>query len=397
MLSSLLLSVLRRGCEGYPSLAKLNRRLDYLYGTDLSLRSFARGDRLITGLALDLLDPAYLPNKEEDLLDQALEVVDQLLFHPLLDEKGLLLASYVEAEKKNLCDRIRARRNHPAAYAVHRCRELLFSEDPSGALYRTTEEDVRAVTPEELTAFYRTLCAHMHLSCFYVGPRAPEELLPLLERRLGAVAKNERPQLPESRTLWLKGEALSVDEELPVTQGHLVLGFSTSVTLRDKLFFACKVFCEMLGGTPTSRLFLEVRERRSLCYSCYSAYDSYKGALLVTCGLANEHRKEAEDAILTQLRKLQEGHFREEELGNAKQSLINIYCQTEDNPSSIENFYFSRASADALLSAEECAARTAAVTREEVLAVARALRLGVTYFLKATLESEEENDDDEAD
>ena len=196
MLSSLLFSVLRRGCVRYPTLDALNRRLDYLYGTDLSLRNFSRGDRLLSGIALDLLDPSYLPTGEEGLLREALEVVRELLFFPLLDGEGNLLSRYVESEKQQLCDRIRARRSNPAAYAVHRCRELLFSEDPTGALYTVTEEEVMAVTPAALTAFYHRYLSSMHLQAFYVGPREGEEILSVLEEIFGDLVKTPRATLP---------------------------------------------------------------------------------------------------------------------------------------------------------------------------------------------------------
>ena len=395
MLSSLLFSVLRRGCVRYPTLDALNRRLDYLYGTDLSLRNFSRGDRLLSGVALDLLDPSYLPTGEEGLLREALEVVRELLFFPLLDGEGNLLSRYVESEKQHLCDRIRARRSNPAAYAVHRCRELLFSEDPTGALYTVTEEEVMAVTPAALTAFYHRYLSSMHLQAFYVGPREGEEILSVLEEIFGDLVKTPRATLPPTAFVRAKERPQVVRETLPVTQGHLVMAWTTATTVNDPLFFACKVFNEMLGGTPVSRLFLEVRERRSLCYSCYSSYEAYKGVLLVVCGLENEADEEARRAILSELDALCRGEFTDAEIAAAKQSLANIYRQTEDNPATIENFYLSRASADASISVEECARRTAAVTREEILQVAERLCLSVDYFLEGTLGGEEDGCDEE--
>ena len=395
MLASLLFSVLRRGCKSYPTLDALNRRLDYLYGTELSLRSYARGDRLVTGVVLELLDGAYLPEGENDLMEDALAVVRELLFCPLLDGEGKFLSRYVESEKEHMCNRIRARKSHPSAYAVHRCRALLYENDPTGVLYRVTEEDVASVTPTELTAFYRRFLKEMHLRCFYVGPKPAKEVLDVLHCHFGDCVKGERQALPASVTPPPLPTPRRVDETLPVTQGHLVLAFSTATTVNDPLFFACKVFNEMLGGSPVSRYFLEVRERRGLCYSCSSSYDSYKGVIFAVCGLETSARKEAEAAMLEQLQALACGDFSDEELAMEKQSLQNIYRQTEDNPGSIENFYFSRAEADALLSAEECSRRTAAVTREEVLRVAERISLNVAYFLEGTLAGEEEACDEE--
>lgn len=395
LLTTLLFSVLRRGCRRYPTLAELNRRLDFLYGTELSLRNFSRGDCMVAGLSLDLLDGAYLPEEEDELLDRALDVVDELLFCPLLDEEGRLLSRYVESEKEHLCNRIRSRKSQPSAYAVHRTKELLFAEDPSGALYRVTEEDVLSVNAEELTAFYRRFLSELRLSAFYVGPKSEEEILSLLEAHFGKHVHASAAGLLPTVTLEGRESPLRVDETLPVTQGHLVMAYRTGVTLKDRLFFACKVFNELLGGTPMSRLFLEVREKRSLCYSCYSAYESYKGVIFVTCGLENQSRAEAEAAIGEQLLQLCRGEYSDEELAMAKESLKNIYRQNEDNPASIENFYFSRSTANATLDVEECVARTEAVTREEIAELAAMLSLNVVYFLEGTLAGEEAYEDED--
>ena len=117
-LTSLLLSVLRRGTQHYPDLASINRRLDYLYGAELGIRNFYRGDSQIIGLTADMVDASYLPDAGEDPLEDVLEVMCQILFHPLLDEKGLLLEKYVESEKKLQCEHIRSIKSNPRAYCM---------------------------------------------------------------------------------------------------------------------------------------------------------------------------------------------------------------------------------------------------------------------------------------
>ena len=104
-LTSLLLAVLRRGTEKYPTLEAINRRLDYLYGTDLSIRNFYRGDCQVIGFAAEYPEAVYLPGGE-DLTRDILDVMCQILFCPQTDEQGLLLARYVESEKQVLADAI---------------------------------------------------------------------------------------------------------------------------------------------------------------------------------------------------------------------------------------------------------------------------------------------------
>lgn len=394
--TTLLLSVLRRGTEKYPTLAKLNQRLDYLFGTELSIRNLYRGDVQIIGFSAELLDAAYLPFGE-DTLGEVLDVMAEILFHPLLDADGLLDARYVESEKQLQCDAIRAQKNNPRAYAADRCRALLYENEPCGAPVMGSEEQIMAITPAELTAHWRSLLSDMTLDCFYVGTRTDREVADLLAGTLAPelTAKGSSAQSPCVSAVERLSQAVRLDETLEVSQGHLILGLSTGVTVCDAAYPACMIFNEMFGTSPVSKLFVNVREKLSLCYHCSSAYNAYKGAILITCGLARENRERAEREIMAQLRALADGDFTEEELESARRSLAGAYRQIEDSPAALESFYFGRALVGSRDTVESCRNAFLAVTREEVITVARAVAVNTVYYLDGTLGDGEELCDEE--
>lgn len=396
-MTSLLLSVLRRGTVRYPSLAELNRQLDYLYGTELSLRNFYRGDSQIIGLAADLIDTSYLPDVGESLTDGVLEVMEQILFHPLLDENGLLDARYVESEKLLQCDQIRSLKNHPRAYAVQKCRQLLYDKEPCGTPLYGTEEQVMAVTPAQLTEHWHQLMEGLTLDCFYVGGEEPSAIADALTRTLGTEMAGRAPG--ESalfrRVIRSAEKERRREDTLAVGQGQLVMGLRSGVAMGDPAFYACMVFNELFGASPISKLFMNVREKLSLCYHCASAYDSYKGTVMVTCGLENRNRRRAEKEILRQLKAICQGDFTDAELEGAKSSLENGYRQLEDSPAAMESYYYGRALAGITESLEDCRACFDRVTREDVIAVARGVSVDTVFFLKGTLAGEEVACDDE--
>ncbi|MBQ1963243.1 MAG: insulinase family protein [Clostridia bacterium] len=393
---ALLLAVLRRGSEKYPSLSAINRRLDCLYGTEISIRNFYRGDLQIIGFAAELLDDSYLPTGTESLMDGVLELLCQILFHPLLDEEGCLLSRYVESEKQLHCDQIRARKNQPRAYAAERCRELLYSEEPIGISAYGTEEEVMAVTPRELTDFWRDVCRRFLPDCFYVGSADEGKVQSALSRILLPELQAEPVASP---SLW-GSEAplrapLRTEEALAVSQGQLALGFRTEITGRDPRFYAMTVYQEILGSSPIAKLMMNVREKHSLCYSCSSSYNAYKGSILILCGLKNENREKAEREILRQTEDIANGQISDAELAGALASLENAYRRIEDSPSAMEQYYYGRALAGMEITPEELRRRISRVTREDVVAAARTLRLDTVYFLRGTLEEKggEELDD----
>ncbi len=398
-LTPLLLSVLRRGTRRYPSLADLNRRLDYLYGTELAIRNIYRGDCQIIGFSVEMLGAGCLP-EGEDLIGEILDVVREILFFPLLDKNGLLDARYVESEQRNQCDSIRALKNNPRAYASERCRAILYQNEPCGADPLGTEAEVMAVTPEILTQYWKELLAGLSLDCFYVGGDPAERIVGALESTFGALL-GERA-VPRCNTvprmLAPADTPIRVEESLPFGQSHLLLGLCAGVGVCDPRYAVCAVWNEMLGVSPVSRLFANVRERLSLCYFCTSHYNAYKGAVMIHCGIDRANRELAEREILAQLDALAEGDFSDVELDAAKKSLVNAYRQLEDSPAAIENFYYGRSLVGMSVSVREFSKQFATVTREQVIEFARGVKVNTVYFLEGALEgeeTEEEGSDDD--
>lgn len=399
-LTSLLLSVLHRGTEKYPTIAAINRRLDYLYGTELSVRNYYRGDLHVIGTSADLLGEEYLPAESgKTLMEDVLDVMSQILFHPLTDENGILTSHYVESEKALQCDAIRALKNSPRAYAIEHCSATLYENEPCGAPVYGTEELVSAVTPEMLTEHWKKLCRHMKLHCFYVGPESPETVRERVTRALLPQMQFEGEpisiRLPEP--VRAAGTIRNREESLPVSQGQLVIGLRTATTVRDDDYVACTVLNEMLGVSPVSKLFVNVREKEGLCYHCSSYYNMYKGVILISCGLRPDHRERAEREILNQLEALRSGDFDENELYAAKKSLQNAYRQIQDNPAAMEGFYLGRSLYGVDYSLDATEEKILSVGREDILRVAARLTVDTVYFLNGTATSERGEWEDEQD
>ena len=395
--TSLLLAVLRRGTVKYPTLAAINARLDYLFGAELSIRNFYRGDSQIIGFSADFLDTVYVP-REEMLLEGILDVICQLLFHPLLDEDGLLLEKYVESEKELQCESIRSLKNSPRSYASEKCRAILYCDEPCGAPVFGEEEQVMAITREELTAHWKSLLESLRLDAFFVG-RDEEYLRSALLRcllpEMEAFCKAPGQDGGLYRVFVApKQETRFAEESLPVSQGQLLLGYRTGVTLTDENFYTCTLLNEILGASPISKLFVNVREKRSLCYHCSSNYNAYKGTLLISCGLEPCNRDVAEREILAQIEALCRGEISQEELIAAKRSLENVYRQLLDSPAAMESYFYGRALLGVDASLERCRERIARVTREEIAELAKKLSLDTVYFLNGTLEGEDDYEDD---
>ena len=384
VLAPLMLSVLRRGCEGYPNLLAIDRRTDELWGSAVQLRDFSYGDRKILGLTLEYIDPVYLPG-QADVLPDLSDLVRRILFRPLTDGNGLFPAAIVEDEKRLQCEDIESLVASPRRYSYAHASALFFEGRPCGIPSGGSVEETRAVTPEELTAFWKDWCKTAFFSCYYIGATPPETIaktllqsFPVLSEGAAAAPASFLEVPPPRRAETVKRK----EEALEISQGHLVLFFQADgAVFGDERIPAFEIAKEILGGSPISLLFMNVREKRSLCYWIAASFLNSRGAMVIRCALDPANREIAEREILCQVERLQRGEFTDEELDAARKSLA-LYCRTvPDAAGSMESTMLRQNMTPEKQTPEEAAARINAVTREQVVEAAKLFSLDTVYFL----------------
>ena len=386
--NSLITSVLGRGTEQHPSKLLINRCLDDLYSTGISARNQRLGDMQCIGFGADFLGARYTGGGT-GILPRVLDMLTELCYRPQR-KNGELLPEHVENEKENLRDGIRAAINNPRGYAMSKCRKLLCAGEPFALSLIGEEETLGNITAASMTARHRAVFEGAAPVLFYVGATAPETVAALVADRFPQFQAPQHPYSTVVRT-WEDTPRVG-EEEMPLCQGKLSIGFRTDVAIGHPLAPATLLLNEIFGGSPASKLFLNVREKRSLCYHCSSSLDLYKGVLFANAGMTPQNRAVTEEAMLEEFDALARGRISNEEFEAAHRSLAHSYRQVYDNPGALASFYAGRAIAGSADSIESFRDAVARVTKAQVVEAAARMKKGATFFLKGTLTEE---DDDE--
>lgn len=377
-MNALLPSVLLRGTKKCPDLRSVTEHLDELYGASVSALVRRTGDYQTTGLYCGFMDDRFaLPG------DQVLRPMCQFLEELLLDsplEDGAFLPAFVESEKKNLIATIESERNDKRAFANSQLLKILCDGD-SFALPRLGETaEVSVITPKALYDHYRKILRESPIEIFYVGSGETEQIGELLLPLLNRLERNVQP-LP-AQTALTPGEKRDVVETMDVAQGKLCMGFTVPITNRCEDFAAMQVLNVLYGSGMTSKLFQNVREKLSLCYSVGSGYYGTKGIVLVNAGIDFDKEELTRGEILRQLEICREGGITENELKSAKEALLSSLRGTHDSPGAIEGFYSTAAMGGLIYSHAEYMEAVEAVTIADAVACAGKMELHSTYFLK---------------
>ena len=382
-LNALLPAVLLRGSEDHPDLRAITLKLDELYGASVSTLVRRIGDYQTTGLFCGFMDDRFaLPG--DRVMEPMLSFLGELLLRPCVRD-GAFFREIVESEKKNLIATIEAERNDKRSYAMARLFRAMCQDDSYGIPRLGEKEQVAAITAQALYDHYRKILKESPMELFYVGTASIQQVAALMKPILEQIDRSY-VNLPGQTAFSGAGEGQNLTEQMEVAQAKLCMGFVTPVTNRCENFAAMQVLNTIFGAGMTSKLFMNVREKLSLCYSIGSAYYGAKGIVTVSAGIDGDQEEKTRNEILRQLDACRNGDITEGELTAAREAILSALRATHDSPGAIENYYATAALSGMGMTPEVYADAVRAVTREQVAAAAKTVKLHTTYLLKGVAE-----------
>ena len=377
-LNALIPNVLLRGTRKHPDLRAITQHLDELYGASVSPLVRRVGDYQTVGLYCGFMDDRFaLPG--DRVLEPMISFLEELLLESPVEQGGFL-PEIVESEKKNLIATIESELNDKRAYAMGRLLKLMCREDTFGLPRLGEKEQVAAIQPALLYSHYRNILRTSPIQIFYVGSAEICQVAELLKPLFAKLDREPAPLAAQTGFPPCGGRAAG--ETMEVSQGKLCMGFTTPITNRTPEFPAMQVLNTIFGAGMTSKLFMNIRERLSLCYSVGSGYYGTKGIVMVSAGIDFDKEQQTREEVLRQLDACRKGEITENELKAAREAILSSLRATHDSPGAIEGYYATAALSGLKLSPEAYMAAVEQVTLEDVRAAANTVTLHSTYFLK---------------
>ena len=397
--NALLARVLKRGSKNFPTMADINKRLNYLYAAKVGAGVFKIGEAQIISLSADMLENKYALD-DTNILDETIDMLGDIFTNPLVKDAGFN-KEYTDGEKTNLINDIFAQINNKNAYAYQKCVEIMCKKERFSINNLGAVDDVKLIDGKNLYEHYNYILASCAVEIFCVGKFNEKKDFMIAKFKdmfknikRGNIEKYESEIILKSE---FNGETV---EEMEVNQGKLAIGFRTGTANRNPDYANFVLFNSLYGASPTSKLFENVREKLSLCYYCYSAVEAPKGMMTVLSGVEVENKQKAQDEILKQLEEIKAGNFTDKEIEDARLGVINSYQEVFDNAGGIEFWYLRHLLAGNIKTPEDMIDEINKVTRDDIIKAAGNITLDTIYFLKGTLinnennENGEENDND---
>ncbi len=377
-MNALLPAVLLRGSKNCPDLRAITQKLDDLYGASVDTLIRRIGDYQSVGLYCKFIEDSFaLPG--DRVLEPMVDFMGELLLEPVMED-GVFSREFVESEKRNLITALQTEKNDKRAYAAAQMLRKMCASDTFGIPRLGEETQVAAITADTLWQHYRRILTESPVEVFYVGSADLKTVAQKVKDMLAPLCRNVNP-LPE-QTAFRDGGGGEYTEAMNIAQGKLAMGFVTGITNRDHGFASMQVLNTLFGAGMTSKLFVNVREKMSLCYHIGSGYYGSKGIMTVSAGIDCDKEQQVKTEVLAQLDACKRGDITPEELAAAKEAVLSALRGIYDSPGSIEGFFSVRAIGDLKMTVEQYRHAVEQVTVADVTAAAQTVKMHTSYFLK---------------
>ncbi|MFI4995518.1 MAG: M16 family metallopeptidase [Hyphomicrobiales bacterium] len=279
----------------------------------------------IEDLAIDLhfdVDRDYFTGSLKSLTknrDEAFELLRLSLAEPRFD------ASAIERVKAQILAGLKREAKEPNAIARNAFAAAAFPNHPYGMPLKGTLDGVPAIGRADLDAYRRRILARDGLRIAVVGDIDEAMLAVALDRVFGGLPAHAALS-PVVDIAMAGGQTRSID--LPVPQSTIVFGVP-GLARKNKDFVPAVVMNHILGGGSfTSRLWQEVREKRGLAYSVYSGLSPFRHSAMLAGATStkNERAHESISVITEEIGSFAGGDVSADELDKAKKFLTGSYA-----------------------------------------------------------------------
>ncbi|MBQ1388957.1 MAG: insulinase family protein [Clostridia bacterium] len=381
--------LLAHSTKEYPTFLELSRKLDSLYGMEISGGTGGKvGETQLLKISGVCIDDSYSLDGESVYAEMA-KLMCSALFEPNA-ENGAFNETEFKQIKRQLIDNIDAQFNEKRIFAKRRLQELMCEGEKYGISLVGKKELVQELTPENVYDAYEELLktAKIEIICL-TGASDTESVKKIFTEEFGKI---ERTPLECKTDVIEKAETVrEFTECFDVTQSKLLIGFRTACAEPSENVPAEKMMCSVLGGTAHSKLFNNVREKLSLCYYCSSGMDATKGIMTIESGVQKENVEKAKAAILNEIEQMKNGNITDEEIESTKLSIVNSYTTITDTSSGTLGWYLHQILRGGdIRTPEEEAKRINAVNKEMIVEAANRLTLDTIYLLTGEDKEDEE-------
>lgn len=379
--NALLSAVLGKSNKKFKTQKEIQMYLYSLYGSNFDIGIEKFGDLYNIEFRGECINKKYLPNNT-DVVNEVLEFLYDAIYNPNV-LNGAFDEEVVEREKDFILNKIREVKDDKLRYGIRKMEELMCKDEPFSTYVYGDEDDIYKITSSDLYKRYNEVISNSCITFIISGnllgyEDIEEKVNNIFNNKL--VSKLNYKELIYNQKLNHIQEV--VEESQQTTQSVLSYGLRIN-NPNSNDFYKLSVYNALLGGTPSSKLFQNFREKESLAYTVRSRYYRFKDIIIIYAGIQKENYEKAKLVLENEINKIKDGEISDEEFEASKKSIISDLKEWNDSKIALSKMFISNLFSlkNDSLTLEQMVDKFEKVTKQDIIDIASKITIEKIYFL----------------
>ena len=374
---NILSQILILSSEKYNSRRNMTIKAEELYAASLSTDTLRFGNYIITSFNLKVLNDSYT---EKGNLEKSIEFLSDIIYHPDI-ENNAFKSDKLDIVKYDMVVNLNSLKEDAGSYSLMRMAEAYDKDSPIS--YRMTGylEDLEKTNEQNLYESYAKMIDNDYVDICVVGQYDNKEMLTLIKKyfKFKKVKKEKanyflEPKKPRKRRLFAK-------ETIENAQSKLAIACQINKLTPYERDYSLTLANVILGSGTDSKLFKEVREKNSLCYSIHSMAMKADNLLIIRAGIDKNNFLKTVAIITEKLNDMKKGHFTDEDIQIAKE----IYNTAMDELEESDNRMIGEVLSEEVLGLdplEERIKKMNKVRKQDIVKVCKKINMDTVFLLE---------------
>ena len=326
---SMLIKILLESSKNYPSSIDIEKECEELYNIGISSNVSTSGNYILTSFSAYFLNELYT---EKDYNKKSIDFILDLIFNPNINN-GF---EYFDLIKRNLTDEINSIKEDTRNYSITRTIEELgykFANNIGNI------DDLNKITNEDLYKCYLEMLKSDLVDIFIIGDIDVNSIKKQIENSFSINTLKRKKYSHFIQMDKFRSKPKLIIEKYDSNQSKLNIGFKLNNLTDFELKYVMYVYTFILGGSPDSKLFKNVREKNSLCYTISCFHKPVINTMIISSGIDFKDYKKCLKIIKQEMKKISKGDFEESDIEAAKITYLNSLKEITDSNNSIIKIY----------------------------------------------------------
>jgi len=382
-LRNMLTSFLTYSTNTYPTKRDMVLKAQDLYGVNVYTKSYRSGRFNMINFCISMLNEKYT---ETGMVEESIKFLSDVIFNPNFTKDEEFNQAY-KFLYDNMESSMRGIKENPTTYSVIRMLEEMDKDMPYSYREFGYLEDLEKLSKEALIDYYKKVLNSSLVDVYVIGNIDENNMIDLFKKYFDfrTYKRPKESQLIEHDKLPTKIKTIKEQEDS--NQSKLSIGCKIGELTEFERNYVLTVYNMILGGNSESKFFQIIREKHSLAYYVYSSLNKLDSLMLIKAGISKDNFDTTIKLIKKLMKEMENGEFTEDNINVVKESYISLLKEIEDNENAIIETYLAKDLLN-LGDIEERKKEIMKVTKEDIIKVAKKVKIDTIFLLEGVLEDE---------